>query len=58
MRKIEVIPLFLLLGLNHRQPVLHTSKILVYIYTTDECINKFAISYMIKPTPHVNKVLR
>ena len=34
------------------------SKILVYIYITDEHINQFSIGYMIKPTIHVIKVLR
>ena len=47
-----------LLGVNHCQPILHMSKILVYIYTTYERINKFLIGYMINPTLHVNKVFR
>ena len=31
---------------------------LVYLYTIDERINRFAIGYMINPTLHVNKVFR
>ena len=33
---IYVIPLFALVGVNHRQPIMQMSKIIVYIYTTDE----------------------
>ena len=51
-------PLFPLLEVNHFQPILHMSKILVYIYTTDECIIKFTIGYMLNPIFHVNKVFR
>ena len=29
---------------------------MVYLYTTDEQINKFAIGYMINPSLHVNRV--
>ena len=54
MNKIDAIPLFSLLGVNNRQPLLHISKIFVYINTTEECINKFTIGYMIKPTLHIN----
>ena len=56
MVKIDFIPLFPLLGVNHSQPLLHISKIFVYIYTTDERINPFAIGYIINLTLHVNKV--
>ena len=58
MGKIGVITLFPLLGVNHRQPVLHKSKRLVYLYTTDKRMNLFEIVYMINPTLHVNKVFR
>ena len=34
------------------------SKILVYLYTTDKCINIFEMCYMNKPTLHFNKVFR
>ena len=56
--KINVIPLLPLLGVNNLQPILYMYKILVYIYTTDERINKFAIGYMINPTLHINNVFR
>ena len=56
--KINVIPLLPLLGVNHCQPIFHMFKILVYLYTTDECINQFPIGYMINPTLHVNMVFR
>ena len=39
----DVIPLLPLLGVNHRQPLLHMSKIFVFINTTNERINQFAI---------------
>ena len=55
---LDVIPLLPLVGVNHRQPILHMSKILVYMYTTDERINIFSIGYMINPTIHINKVFR
>ena len=58
MGKIDVIPLLPLLGVNHRQPIVHISKILVYLYTTDKHINQFKIGYMMKPTIYVNKVSR
>ena len=58
MGKIIVIPLFPLIGVNHRQPIIHMSKITVYLYTTDEQMNKFAIGYMINPSLHVNRVFR
>ena len=47
--KIDVIPLLPLLGVNHRQTLMHMSKRLVYIYTTEKLINQFAIGYMINP---------
>ena len=56
MVKIDVIALLPLLGVNNCQNLLHMSKILVYLYTTDKRINQFAIGYMINPTLHVNKV--
>ena len=36
---------------------MHTSKIVLF-NTTEECINPFAIGYIINPTLHVNKVFR
>ena len=36
-----------LVGVNHRQPILHMPKKTVHCYTTDEIINQFAIVYMI-----------
>ena len=54
----DFIILIPLLGLYHRQPLLHMSKIFVYINTTYERINPFSIGYMINPTLQVNKVFR
>ena len=51
-----IIPLMPIVGLNHRQPILHMSKIMVQFYTTDETINQFAIGYMIKPSLKFNNV--
>ena len=36
---LDVIPLFPLVGVNHSQPILHMSVIMVHIYSTYECIN-------------------
>ena len=58
MAKNGVIPLFPLLGVNNRQPLIHMSKILVYLYTTEKRINQFVIGYVINPTLQVNKVFR
>ena len=41
MGEIDVIPLFLLLGVNHCQPLIHMSKILFFIYTREKQINPF-----------------
>ena len=40
------------------QPILHISKIMVYLYYIDERINKFSIGCMIHPSLHVNKMFR
>ena len=42
---MDIIPLLPLVGENHRQPLIHLSKRMVHIYTTDEQINKFAMLY-------------
>ena len=55
---IDVIPILPLLGVNHRQPLIHTSESLFYFYTTEKQINKFVIGYMLNPKLHVNKVFR
>ena len=47
-----------MLGVNHRQNLLHMYKILVYLYTADERIIKFTIGYVTIPTLHVNNVFR
>ena len=54
--KIDIIPLFTLLGVNHRQPILHMSKRMVHFHSIDETINQFSIGYMINPSLHFNKV--
>ena len=38
--KIDFIPLFTLLGVNHRQPLLHLSKRMVYLFTIKKQINQ------------------
>ena len=52
------IPLMPIVGVSHRQPILHMSKIMVYCYTKDETINQFSIGYMINPSLYFNNVLR
>ena len=41
---------------NNCQPILHMSKILVHIYSTDDFINQFSIGFIINPSLHVNKM--
>ena len=53
-----VIPLMPIVGLNHRRPILHLSKIMVHIFTTVKTIHQFAIGYMIKPSLKFNKIFR
>ena len=55
---MDVIPLLPLVGLNNCQPILHMSKIMIYIYSKDEKINQFAIVYTIKPSLPINKIFR
>ena len=52
------IPLIPLVGLNHRQDILHMPRIMVHYYSTDETINQFAIGCIINPSLNCNKVLR
>ena len=56
--KIDVISLLQLLGVNNCQPLLHMSKIQVYLYTTYKRVKNISIGYMINPTLHINKVFR
>ena len=55
---IDIISLFPLIGVNHRQPIIKTHNIMVYLYSTDEKTNQFAIGYMINPSLHTNRVFR
>ena len=55
---LNVITLIPLVGVNHRLPILHISKIMVHCYSTDEIINQFAIGYMINPSLNCSKVFR
>ena len=45
-------------GVNHCQPILNISKIMVHCYSIDEGINQFAIGYMLNPPLNSNKVFR
>ena len=47
-----------LVGVNHRQPILHMSKIMVHCYSKDETINQFEIGYMINHSLNCNKVFK
>ena len=53
-----VIPLMKIVGVNHRLPILHMSKIMVHIYTTGKNIHQFGIGYMINPSLQFNKILK
>ena len=43
---------------NHCQPIIQITKRIVYLQTTYEQRNQFAIGYMINPSIHINKVTR
>ena len=53
---LAFIPLMPLVGANHCQHILHTSKIIFHCYCTDDSINRFAVCYMINPSLNCNKV--
>ena len=53
-----IITLMPLVGVNHRQSILHMSKIMVHYYTTNENINQFEIGYTINHSLNCNKVFR
>ena len=55
---IDAIPLLPLIGVKHRQPIVHMYKRLVYLYTTDKQVNQFAVGFMINPSLHVKRVFR
>ena len=57
-KTLAVIPLMTLVGIYHRQHILHMSKIMIHFYSTDENINQFAIGYMINPSLNCNKLFR
>ena len=48
----------IIVGVNHRLPILHMFKRMVHIYTTDKTINQFANGYMINPSIKFNNVFR
>ena len=47
-----------IVGVNHRLPILHTSKRMVHIYSTENNAHKFVIGNMIDPSLHINNVFR
>ena len=53
-----VIPLIPIVGVNNRLPILHMSKRMVHIYTTEKTVHKLAIGYMVNPSLHVNKMFK
>ena len=55
---LAVIPILLLVGVNHRQPILYMSKIMVHFYSIDENINQFSIGYIINPSLYFNKLFK
>ena len=56
METLAVIPLIPLVGVNHSQPILHISKIMLHCYSTNETINPFSIGYIINPSLNCKKV--
>ena len=55
---IDVMPLFPLVRINYYQPIIHMSKIMVYLYKTCEQINQFTIGYIINLSLCINNVFR
>ena len=53
-----IIPLMPIVGVNIHLPILHMSKIMVHIYTTDKTVHQFYIGYMINPSLHINKIFK
>ena len=51
-------PIFPLLGANHRLPILHMAKNILWVHDTSERINEFSIGYMINSTLRVNKAFK
>ena len=51
-------PMFPLLGDNHRLLLLHMAKLFIWIEETGERINKFEIGYIINLSLYVNKIFR
>ena len=47
-----------ILGVNHSLPILHLSKIMLHIYTTEKTIHQFEIGCMINPSLNFNKIFR
>ena len=47
-----------IVGVKNRLPILHMSKIMVYIFSTEKNVNQFAIGYMINPSLHINKMFK
>ena len=46
----DIIPLMPIVGVNHRLPLSHLSKIMVHIYTTGKTIEQFTIGYIVNPS--------
>ena len=47
---LTVIPLMPIVGVNHRLRILHLSKRMVHIYSTEKTIHQFEIGYIINPS--------
>ena len=47
-----------IVGVNHRLLILHMSKRMVHIYTTEKTIHQFPIGYMINTSLHFNKIFK
>ena len=48
------IPMLLLLGTNHRLPLIYLAKRFIWIEETGKRINEFEIGYIINPSLYVN----
>ena len=54
----SVIQLMPMVEVNNTLPILHLSKRMVHIYTTEKTIHQFSIGYMMNHSININRVFR
>ena len=53
-----VISIMQIVGVNNHLPILHLSKRMLHIYSTEKTIHHFSIVYMINPSLHIKRIFR